>query len=76
VAETAEPVSSKQEAMIKVANAQDSQVQMLLESVMNWQPKHSGFGAMFGSKDSTPSSTMSFGSGLLSILSDARNRQT
>ena len=76
VAETAEPVSAKQEAMIKVVNAQDSQVQMLLESVMNWQPKHSAFGAMFGSNDSTPSSTMSFGSGLLGILSDARNRQT
>ena len=76
VAETAEPVSAKQEAMLKVVGAQDSQVQMLLESVMNWQPKHSAFGAMFGSHDSTPSSTMSFGSGLLSILSDARNRES
>ena len=75
-AEAAEPVTTKQEAMIKVANAQDSQIQMLMESVMNWQPKHSAFGAMFGSNDSTPSSTMSFGSGLLSILSDARNRQS
>jgi len=76
VAEAAEPVTTKQEAMIKVANAQDSQIQMLMESVMNWQPKHSAFGAMFGSNDSTPSSTMSFGSGLLGILSDARNRQS
>jgi hypothetical protein len=75
-AEPAQPVTSKQEAMVKVANAQDSQIQMLLESVMNWQPKHSAFGAMFGSKDSTPSSTMSFGSGLLGLLSDARNRET
>jgi hypothetical protein len=73
-ADAAEPVSAKQEAMIKVANAQDSQIQMLLDSVMNWQPKP--FGAMFGSDDSTPSSTMSFGSGLLSILSDARNRES
>jgi len=76
VADMPEPVTSKQEAMIKVANAQDSQIQMLLASVMNWEPKHSAFGAMFGSKDSTPSSTMSFGSGLLSILSDARNRES
>ena len=76
VVEAAEPVSSPQEAMVKVVNAQDAQVQMLLASVMNWQPKHSAFGAMFGSKDSTPSSPMSFGSGLLGILSDARNRET
>ena len=76
VVETAEPVSSPKEAMVRVVDAQDSQVQMLLESVMNWQPKHSAFGAMFGSNDSTPSSPMSFGSGLLGILSDARNRET
>ncbi|HKU55034.1 MAG TPA: transglycosylase SLT domain-containing protein [Rhizomicrobium sp.] len=74
VAETAEP-SSPQEAMVKVVHAQDAQVQMLLASVMNWQPQHGMFGAMFGSNDSTPSSAMSFGSGLLGILSDARNRQ-
>lgn len=74
VAETAEP-SSPPEAMVKVVHAQDAQVQMLLASVMNWQPQHGMFGAMFGSNDSTPSSAMSFGSGLLGILSDARNRQ-
>jgi hypothetical protein len=73
-APTVEP-SSPQEAMVKVVHAQDAQIQALLASVMNWQPKHSAFGAMFGSNDSTPSSTMSFGSGLLGILSDARNRQ-
>jgi hypothetical protein len=61
--------------MVKVVNAQDAQVQMLLASVMNWQPKHSMFGSMFGSNESTPGSAMSFGPGLLSILSDARNRQ-
>jgi len=76
VVEAAEPVSSPREAMVRVVNAQDSQVQMLLASVMNWQPKHGAFGAMFGSNDSTPSSPMSFGSGLLGILSDARNRET
>ena len=76
VVEAAEPVSSPQEAMVKVVHAQDAQVQMLLASVMNWQPKHSAFGAMFGSNDATPSSPMSFGSGLLGILSDAQNRQS
>jgi hypothetical protein len=75
VAETAAP-SVPQEALVKVAGAQDAQIQMLLSSVMNWQPKHSMFGAMFGSNDSTPSSAMSFGSGLLGILSDARNRES
>jgi hypothetical protein len=74
--EAGEPPSSPQEAMVKVVHAQDAQVQMLLASVMNWQPKHSMFGAMFGSNDSTPSSAMSFGSGLLGILSDARNRES
>jgi hypothetical protein len=74
--EAVEPPSSPQQAMVKVAGAQDAQIQMLLSSVMNWQPKHSMFGAMFGSNDSTPSSPMSFGSGLLGILSDARNRES
>ncbi len=62
-------------ARSQVAGAQDAQIQMLMASVMNWQPKHSMFGAMFGSDESTPGSAMSFGPGLLSILSDARNRQ-
>jgi len=74
--EAGEPPTSPREAMVKVVNAQDAQVQMLLASVMNWQPKHSMFGAMFGSNDSTPSSAMSFGSGLLGMLSDARNRES
>ncbi|MEO8300704.1 MAG: transglycosylase SLT domain-containing protein [Rhizomicrobium sp.] len=75
IVEAAEPVSPK-EAIVKVANAQDAQIQALLASVINWQPKQSMFSSLFGSKDSTPSSTMSFGSGLLGILSDARNRQS
>jgi len=74
--EAGEPAPSPHDAMIKVAGAHDAQIQMLLQSVMNWQPKHSMFGAMFGSNDSTPSSAMSFGSGLLGILSDARNRES
>jgi hypothetical protein len=64
-----------QSARTQIASAQDSQIQMLMASVMNWQPKHSMFSAMFGSNESTPGSAMSFGPGLLSILSDARNRQ-
>ena len=67
---------TKEAAHTKVVSAQDAQIQMLLQSVMNWQPKQSGFSALFGSEDSTPSSAMSFGSGLLSILSDARNRES
>jgi len=62
-------------ARTRIAGAQDAQIQMLMASVMNWQPKHSMFSAMFGSNESTPGSAMSFGPGLLSILSDARNRQ-
>ena len=64
-----------QSARTQIASAQDAQIQMLMASVMNWQPKHSMFGSMFGSNESTPGSAMSFGPGLLSILSDARNRQ-
>ena len=69
---TPAPEISKQAAHTKVVSAQDAQIQMLLQSVMNWQPKQ--FSALFGSDDATPSSAMSFGSGLLGILSDARNR--
>ena len=76
MAEAVDAPSSPREAMVKVVHAQDDQVQMLLASVMNWQPKQSMFSSMFGSNDSTPSSAMSFGSGLLGILSDARNRES
>ena len=76
VAEAVDAPSSPREAMVKVVHAQDDQVQMLLASVMNWQPKQSMFSSMFGSNDSTPSSAMSFGSGLLGMLSDARNRES
>jgi hypothetical protein len=62
-------------ARTQIASAQDAQIQMLMASVMNWQPKHGMFSAMFGANDATPSSAMSFGPGLLNILSDARNRQ-
>jgi hypothetical protein len=71
---TPAPEITKEAAHTKVVSAQDAQIQMLLQSVMNWQPKQ--FSALFGSDDSTPSSAMSFGSGLLGILSDARNRES
>jgi hypothetical protein len=67
---------SSHAALTKVAGAQDAQIQMLLESVMNWQPKHSMFSALFGANDATPSSAMSFGPGLLGLLSDAKNPQS
>jgi hypothetical protein len=60
-------------ARTHVASAQSAEVQMLLASVMNWQPRHSLFGGFFGGGEATPSSTMSFGSNLLGLLSDARS---
>ncbi|MFO1247603.1 MAG: transglycosylase SLT domain-containing protein [Alphaproteobacteria bacterium] len=62
-------------ARVTVATAQDAQVQMLLASVMNWQPKHSTFSALFGIQDkATPSSAMSFSPGLLGLLSDSKDK--
>jgi hypothetical protein len=62
-------------ARATVATAHDAEVQMLLASVMNWQPKHSPFGNLFGANDSaTPSSAMSFSPGLLGLLSDAKDQ--
>jgi hypothetical protein len=63
-------------ALTKVATAHDAQVQMLLASVMNWQPKHNPFSALFGRDDATPSSAMSFSPGLLGLLSDAKVSQS
>jgi hypothetical protein len=74
-------------ARLKVATAQDAEVQMLLASVMNWQPGggQSMFGNLFGlggvsglgnnglGNGATPSSALSFGPGLLGLLSDAKN---
>ncbi len=39
------PEAAPESALTKVAGAHDAQVQMLLASVMNWQPKHSLFGS-------------------------------
>jgi Transglycosylase SLT domain len=70
----AEPALTVQRARIQIASAQSSEVQALLASVMNWQPRgHSMFSSMFGLSDPTPSSAMSFGPGLLGLLSDSKN---
>ncbi len=70
------------QARLKVASAQDAEMQMLLASVMNWQPGggHSMFGNLFGlsgipglGNNAMPSSALSFGPGLLGLLSDAKN---
>ena len=64
-------------ARATVAGAQSAEMQMLLASVMNWQPRHSLFGGLFGLSGAmdgvTPSSTLSFGPGLLGLLSDEKN---
>ena len=67
------PPLTPDKARVNVATAQDAEVQMLLASVMNWQPKHSAFSSLFGMTDnSTPSSAMSFSPGLLGLFSDAK----
>ncbi len=68
------PAVTAQSARATVMTAQSEEVRMLLASVMNWQPKHSPFSSLFGSNaDATPSSAMSFGPGLLGLLSDSRD---
>jgi hypothetical protein len=65
-------------ARVTVANAQDAEVQMLLSSVMNWQP-HGGsmFGNLFGqglqTGQSPQTGALSFSPGLLGLLSDAKD---
>jgi hypothetical protein len=63
-------------ARAHVATAQNDEIQILLASVMNWQPRggQSLFGNLFGqgSGNSTPSSALSFNSGLLSLFSDSK----
>lgn len=66
-------------ARVKVATAQDAELQMLVAGVMNWQPGQSMFGNLFGLGGNlglggaTPSSALSFGPGLLGLLSDAKD---
>jgi len=66
-------------ARASVAGAQSAEIQMLMASVLNWQPRggQSMFGNLLGlngaMNSATPSSAMSFGPGLLGLLSDAKN---
>ena len=62
-------------ARATVASAQDAEIQMLLSSVMNWQPRgQSMFGNLFGlDGGKTQSSPLSFSPGLLSLLSDSKD---
>jgi hypothetical protein len=80
---------SHESARLRVEAANSAEVQMLMQSVMNWQPGQSQFGNMFGLNNklagnlglsgmglgdgATPSSTMSFAPNLLGILSDAKD---
>ncbi len=63
-------------ARAHVVTAQNDEIQILLASVMNWQPRggQSLFGNLFGlgSGNATPSSALSFNSGLLSLFSDSK----
>ena len=67
------PMPVQDTAPVQVAHAQASEIQMLLASVINWQPKQNMFSALFGAGDATPSSAMSFSPGLLGLLSDAKD---
>lgn len=63
-------------ALETVTAAQDAQIQMLLASVMNWQPRGGGnmFGALLGMNgDGRPqASPLSFSPGLLSLFAEAK----
>jgi hypothetical protein len=73
VAQAPDANLTPESAGTQVVVAQSAEIQMLLQSVVNWQPGHSMFSALFGSNDATPSSAMSFNPGLLGLLSDARS---
>ena len=67
---------TQDKARAHVVTAQNDEIQILLASVMNWQPRggQSLFGNLFGlgGVNATPSSTLSFSSGLLSLFSDSK----
>ena len=73
MAAPAAPLPTLASARVTVAGAQDSEVQMLLASVMNWQPGHGQFGNLFGFDDKPQASALSFSPGLLGLLSDAKS---
>ena len=74
VRSAASPAAASSSPLVLASTAPDSEIQMLISSVMNWQP-HS----FFGSDDSSAQAgfnsgggALSFGPGLLGLLSDAR----
>ena len=82
IADLPDITPTKAAAQMKVLTSHDAEVQSLLASVMNWQPGggQGMFGNLFSQKNiaglnqgATPSSAMSFGPGLLGLLSDAKN---
>jgi hypothetical protein len=62
-----------QSPVVMAATAPDSEIQMLISSVMNWQP-HGFFGGGETTQTgfNTGAGALSFGPGLLGLLSDAR----
>jgi hypothetical protein len=82
IADLPDITPTKAAAQLKVLTSHDAEVQTLLASVMNWQPGggQGMFGNLFAQKNiaglsqgATPSSAMSFGPGLLGLLSDAKD---
>jgi len=68
------PLVLPQSPVVMAATAPDSEIQMLISSVMNWQP-HGFFGggeAGSGTSFNSGAGALSFGPGLLSLLSQAR----
>ena len=68
------------QARTTLASAHDAEIQMLLQSVMNWQPGggHNSFGSglfgnLFNLNGKPQTSALSFSPGLLGLLSDAKN---
>jgi hypothetical protein len=64
---TAAAAPTKQSAAVAVAAAGDSEIRMLLASVMNWQPGQGFFHA-----GAPQSGALSFNAGLLNLLSDSK----
>jgi hypothetical protein len=69
-------ILTQQAVHSRISLAQSAEVQTLLASVMNWQPRHSMLSAVFGASDATSSSAISFGPDLLGLLSGAKDSQS
>lgn len=82
IAQLPDITPTAEQARLNVATAHDTEIQMLLADVMNWQPGggQSMFGNLLalnpnlslGNKTAT-SPALTFGSSLLTLLSDAKN---